>query len=36
MINFYHFVYQLWRLDISTWQVNEPSNPRTTSDKERQ
>lgn len=39
MINFYrlfyHFFYPLWHVDISTWQVNEPSNTRTTSDKER-
>jgi hypothetical protein len=36
MINLYHFFYFLWHLDISTWQVNEPSNSRTTCDKERE
>jgi hypothetical protein len=35
MSNFYHFLCLLWRLDLSGWQVNEPSNTHTTADKER-
>jgi len=35
MFNFYNTLYFLWRLDISVWQVNEPTNTHTTSEKER-
>ncbi|ATC84214.1 hypothetical protein AN395_00064 [Pseudoalteromonas sp. P1-30] len=35
MANLYHTLYLLWRLDISVWQVNDPSNTHTTCDKER-
>jgi len=33
--NFYHTLYLLWRLDISTWHVHEPNDPHTTADRER-
>ncbi|ATC88451.1 hypothetical protein LCGC14_0679430 [marine sediment metagenome] len=35
MFNLYHTLYLLWRLDISVWQVNDPTNTHTTADKER-
>jgi hypothetical protein len=36
MRNLYHFFYLLWRLDVSVWQVNEPTNTHTTAEKERE
>ncbi|MBE0361321.1 hypothetical protein PALI_b0274 [Pseudoalteromonas aliena SW19] len=35
MFNLYHTLYLLWRLDISIWQVNDPTNTHTTAEKER-
>lgn len=35
MSNLLNFFYFLWRLDISVWQVNEPTNTHTTAEKER-
>lgn len=35
MSNLYYFLYFLWRLDISVWQVNEPTSSHTTAEKER-
>lgn len=33
MINLYHFLHLLWRLDISVWQVNQANNFHITNQK---